>query len=212
VAKPDLADYVPVAVRLQQFRDKYPQGSLQPWDAARPYEIEEVGNERLIVVVAAAYREPGDPRPGVGMASEPYPGKTPYTKGSELMNAETSAWGRAIVAVLAADTTLSIASQEEVRNRQEEPVSRKIIEGTIKVRTPNRENGENPDFVKNARNAKTVDELRSVWKAAGAAGALKTEIANPDGEKMTLQEYFTARAEEIGFEVAHQTLKDAEMV
>ena len=207
MAKPDLADYIPVNQRLAQFREKHPQGSLQPWDPARPYEIEEVGNERLIVVVAAAYREPGDPRPGIGMASEPYPGKTPYTKGSELMNAETSAWGRAIVAALAADTTLSIASMEEVRNRQDEPAAG----NRQNVRYA--ENGENPDLVKMARNAKTVDELRNVWKAAGAAGALKTEIADPvNGEKMTLQEYFTARAEEIGFEAAHQTLKNVEMV
>ena len=35
------------------------------------------------------------------------------------MNAETSAWGRAIIAVLAADTQ-KIASAEEVRNRQSE--------------------------------------------------------------------------------------------
>jgi hypothetical protein len=29
-------------------------------------------------------------RPGIGMAWEPFPGRTPYTKASELMNAETS--------------------------------------------------------------------------------------------------------------------------
>jgi hypothetical protein len=36
-----------------------------------------------------------------------------------VQNAETAAWGRAIVAVLAADTRKGIASSEEVRNRQE---------------------------------------------------------------------------------------------
>ena len=77
----------------------------------------------------------------------------------------------------------------------------------------NAENGKNPDFVILARNAKTVDDVRNVWKAAGAAGALKTEITVPGtGEKMTLQEYFTARADEIGFEKAHETLKQAELV
>lgn len=45
------------------------------------------------------------------------PGKTPYTKLSELQNAETSAWGRAIVAVLASESK-SVASAEDVRNRQ----------------------------------------------------------------------------------------------
>ena len=51
------------------------------------------------------------------MAWEPLPGLTPFTKGSELMVAETSAWGRAIVAALAADTQ-KVASADEVRNRQ----------------------------------------------------------------------------------------------
>jgi hypothetical protein len=52
-----------------------------------------------------------------------FPGRTPYTKGSELQNAETSAWGRAIVAVGAADTKKGIASSEEVRNRRGEQES-----------------------------------------------------------------------------------------
>lgn len=49
-----------------------------------------------------------------------FPGRTPYTLGSELMNAETSAWGRAIIAVGAADSKKGISSAEEVRNRQAE--------------------------------------------------------------------------------------------
>ena len=45
------------------------------------------------------------------------PGKTPYTRDSEVMVAETSAWGRAIVAALAGDTKRGVASKEEVLNR-----------------------------------------------------------------------------------------------
>ena len=70
--------------------------------------------------MALAYRAPDDPMPGIGTAWEPFPGRTPYTRDSELMNAETSAWGRAIVATLAADTNKGIASREEVRNRSED--------------------------------------------------------------------------------------------
>jgi hypothetical protein len=123
---PDLTDYVTVAQRIAQFRDKHPAGCLRPLDPAQPYEIRQIGDATMIIVVAAAYRTPDDPTPGVGMAAEPFPGRTPYTRGSELMNAETSAWGRAIVAVLAADTSLAIASQDEVRNRREDglPVNR----------------------------------------------------------------------------------------
>lgn len=110
--------YIDVAARIVDFREKHPEGSLQPADPSRPYTVEAIGGETYIVVVAAAYRHPDDDRPGIGMAYEQFPGRTPYTKGSELQNAETSAWGRAIVAALAADTKRGIASAEEVRNRQ----------------------------------------------------------------------------------------------
>lgn len=114
----ELGDYIDVAARIVEFREKYPEGSLQPADAAVPFRVQEIKDQTFIVVVAAAYRNPEDPRPGIGMAYEGFPGRTPYTRGSELQNAETSAWGRAIVAALAADTRKGIASQEEVRNRQ----------------------------------------------------------------------------------------------
>jgi hypothetical protein len=103
-------DYVEVSERLQEFRDKYPEGSLQA-------EIVELRDD-LVIVKAYAYRNPDDPRPGTGLASEPIPGKTNFTRDSELMNAETSAWGRALIAVGAADAKRGIASANEVRNRQ----------------------------------------------------------------------------------------------
>lgn len=116
----ELGDYIDVAARIVDFREKYPEGSLQPADLAVPYRVEAIGDQTYIVVVAAAYRSPEDQRPGIGMAYEQFPGRTPYTRNSELQNAETSAWGRAIVAALAADTKRGIASAEEVRNRQAE--------------------------------------------------------------------------------------------
>jgi hypothetical protein len=122
-------DYIDVATRITEFRARYPEGTLGPLDPAKPYELikaEGVAKDgkpfvaTFIVVVAAAYRTADDIRPGVGMAWEIFPGRTPYTLGSELMNAETSAWGRAIIAVGAADSRKGIASAEEVRNRQAE--------------------------------------------------------------------------------------------
>lgn len=114
----DLAGYVDVAERIRIFKDKYPNGSLQPVDTTKPFDVITVGERMFVVYVAAAYRDADDKRPGVGVAWEPFPGKTPYTRDSELMNAETSAWGRAIIAALAADTQ-KIASADEVRNRRE---------------------------------------------------------------------------------------------
>ena len=124
-----LDDYVDVAQRIADFRAHYPEGSLQPLNPKAPFEIREVkgtgknGQEftaTFIVYVAVAYRDRADPRPGVGMAWEVFPGRTPYTLGSELMNAETSAWGRAIIAALASDSKRGVSSREEVRNRQAE--------------------------------------------------------------------------------------------
>jgi hypothetical protein len=111
-------NYVDVAARLVEFKGKHPEGSLQPADVTQPFRTLTIGERDFVVVVAAAYRTPDDLRPGIGMAYEPFPGKTPYTRDSELQNAETSAWGRAIVAALAADTKRGVASADEVRNRQ----------------------------------------------------------------------------------------------
>jgi len=124
-----LDDYNTVNERLADFREQYPDGSLQPADPGQKFEILKIeGIDKngkdftatFIVYTAAAYRTPEDTRPGIGMAWEVFPGRTPYTLGSELMNAETSAWGRAIVAALASDSKKGISSREEVRNRRAE--------------------------------------------------------------------------------------------
>lgn len=122
----DMGDYVTVADRIAEFRDKYPAGSLQS-----DYTVELIPtavkqddgswatmDRPVLVFKAYAYRTPDDPRPGVGHASEPIPGKTPYTRDSEWANGETSAWGRALVAVLAADTRKGVASRDEVQTRR----------------------------------------------------------------------------------------------
>lgn len=108
-------DYIDVATRIVEFRDKFPNGSLQQLDL----RFVEVAGKSWVVYTAAAYRTPDDTRPGVGTAWEPVPGPTNFTRDSEVQNAETAAWGRAMVAALAVDTRKGIASQEEVRNRSE---------------------------------------------------------------------------------------------
>lgn len=104
----DMKDYVPVNERIDQFYREFPNGSIQS-------EIVELSDKR-VTVKASAYRTPDDPRPGIGHSSLDIPGATPYTRGSEIENAETSAWGRAIAA-LGFEVKRGVASAEEVRNK-----------------------------------------------------------------------------------------------
>ena len=100
-----------VADRIREFRTKFPDGSLQQVDL----KFIDFAGKSWVVYTAAAYRSPDDERPGIGTAWEPVPGLTPYTKNSEVMVAETSAWGRAMVAALAVDAQ-KVASADEVAN------------------------------------------------------------------------------------------------
>jgi hypothetical protein len=107
-------EYIDVAARIAMFAAKYPMGTLQ----GEGYFVRDV-EEKIIGYhyTASAYRTPDDPRPGIGTAYEGIPGKTNFTRDSEVMNAETSAWGRAIVAC--GFNTKKIASADEVRARQD---------------------------------------------------------------------------------------------
>jgi hypothetical protein len=104
-----MKDYVPVNERIEAFYKDWPSGTLQS-------EIVELTDTR-VTVKAFAYRSEEDTRPGIGHSSVNIPGSTPYTKGSEIENAETSAWGRAIAA-LGFEVKRGVSSQEEVRNKQ----------------------------------------------------------------------------------------------
>lgn len=187
MAPPDLSGYVTVPQRITQFRDKHPQGCLRPVDPANPYKLVELGSRVFIVYAAAAYRDAGDPLPGIGVAWEPFPGKTPYTRDSELMNAETSAWGRAIVAALAADTQSGIATQEDVRNRHDDggevrESARREVQAVSAERVQ--------ELFELAKAAPDRDALLAIWKTGGTEGALQSEGSDPEtGERMTFEKY-----------------------
>lgn len=106
--------YIDVATRIVEFRGRFPEGSLRPYNPDEPIKVVTIGDKTYLQYVAVAYRDPHDQAPGIGVAWELFPGKTPFTRDSEAMVAETSAWGRAIVAALAADTKKGIASADEV--------------------------------------------------------------------------------------------------
>jgi hypothetical protein len=112
MSKPNMNDYVDVAERIRVFYVAHPKGSLKSGSEPR---VIEINGKAFIAYHAQAFRHPDDPCPTDGWAWEPVPGPTNFTKDSELMNAETSAWGRAIAAL--GFETKKIASANEVRNR-----------------------------------------------------------------------------------------------
>jgi hypothetical protein len=101
------ADYVEVADRIRAWYETYPNARIET-------EIVSI-SDKLVVVKAQAFRgETPDEKPaGVGHSSMNIPGSTPYTRGSELENTETSAAGRALV--MAGLPSKKIASGDEIR-------------------------------------------------------------------------------------------------
>lgn len=106
-----LGDYIDVKERLKIFHEQYPDGSIQ-------FEFKGIleHNPDFIWGIAYAYRNPDDPRPAIGTACELATGKTSFTRGSELMNLETSAWGRAIAALGLGLGGSGIATAQEVES------------------------------------------------------------------------------------------------
>lgn len=113
----NLGDYVTVAERIDQFYDKYPKGSLQA-------EVIELSETR-VVVRAYAYREADDAKPAIAHSMLGIPGSTQFTRGSEIENAETSAWGRAIGA-LGILIDRSIASANEIETKRDEAPAARV--------------------------------------------------------------------------------------
>ena len=106
--------YIQVSDRIKLFYARYPEGSLQ---MGTPTFI-DIGDKKWAMGRAYAYRTPDDQRPGVGTAWEIVPGTTNFTRGSEIQNLETSAWGRAIGSLgIGIDT--SIATLDEVQQAKE---------------------------------------------------------------------------------------------
>jgi BarA-like signal transduction histidine kinase len=102
----DLGNYIDVAERLRELYVKHPNARVVT-------EIVEHTGTR-VTVKASVYRDAKDTEPaGVDYSSMAIPGSTPYTKGSELENASTSATGRAIV--LAGLPSKRVASADELK-------------------------------------------------------------------------------------------------
>ena len=112
----DLTNYVEVPERFKQALAKWPELRVKE---NRP-EIVTIGDKTFISVTMQIWRTPDDPLPAQATCFEPFPGKTSFTRDSELMNASTSCLGRCLGLMMSFGPKM--ASAEEVRNRQpEEP-------------------------------------------------------------------------------------------
>lgn len=162
-------DYVEVADRVKEFREKFPDGSLSQVNL----QFIDFGGKSWVVYTAAAYRYPEDQRPGIGTAWVPVPGLTPYTKNSEVQNAETAAWGRAMVAALAVDTK-KIASADEVRNVGGETRTNSVAEPNWIERAKTMDHAALKGWYKMAVNAhasqEVLDQLIEIGKEKAPTG------------------------------------------
>lgn len=111
----DLKDYVTVPERVAEFYRQHPDGRI----VSEAPQVIDLGNQTFIGVTTSVYRSPDDHLPCTATAWEPYPGRTQFTKESEMMNAETSAIGRALAAA-GIMVSRSLASANEVAARQPE--------------------------------------------------------------------------------------------
>jgi hypothetical protein len=113
----DLSNYVDVPTRFAMALERWPELRIVE---NRP-EIITIGDKVFISVTVQAWRTPDDEIPAQNTAWEVFPGATPFTRGSEMMNASTSALGRVLGFMMSFGPKM--ASAEEVRNRQPDTVA-----------------------------------------------------------------------------------------
>lgn len=161
----DLSNYVEVSDRLVEFYQKHPGGRVLT-------SIVEL-TEKRVVVKAEVYRETAHSFPsGIGHSALAIPGTTPYTRGSELENAETSAVGRALV--MAGLSSKKVASADEVRAKRA-PESPRDEDGTEIVGLPEVA----PQSLQDAPTSKEADKVLRF--AAEAMGFVASDTANGSG-------------------------------
>lgn len=109
----NLDGYIDVPTRLKIAAQRFHELRITE---APPVTV-EVGGQTFIECKVTVWRSPDDTMPVVAYCWEEFPGRTPFTKGSEQPNGSTSAVGRAL-RWLMPDLDGPVASKDEVQNRR----------------------------------------------------------------------------------------------
>ncbi len=130
--KPNLDGYVDVAQRLRLALLAHP--NLRIVESAP--EIRYVGDRAFLEVNVTVWRNEDDAQPVNAHAWEPFPGRTPFTRDSEMMNAATSALGRAL-GYMGFGIDRGISTADEIRHRQDTPdAPQRPVEAPVSAERP----------------------------------------------------------------------------
>jgi hypothetical protein len=156
-------DYREVPERIAEWYARHPDARIIP-------EVIENTDAR-VVVKASVFKtqDPAEVPTGVGHSYLAYPGKTPFTRDSELENAETSAVGRALV--MAGIPAKTISSAHEVSMKQ--GPSTEPAEGSSPAPTTPASSGGGPDSLIDDAQARS---LRALFPSPAAATKTAREV------------------------------------
>ena len=172
----NLDGYVPVDARLRMALQKYPELKVQE----EGWKHVEIAGQNFLECVVWVFTTPDDPRPTRGSVLEPFPGKTGFTRDSELMVGMTSALGRAL-GYLGLGIERGIASVDEIMARTTDP-------DVEVVRTDHRKRA---DVGSRAKTAAERDE---------ALDQLVNEPVQPGGRRQTPTEKMMSFLERLNIE------------
>lgn len=108
----NLQGYVDVATRRRLAVERWPDLRIVE---GLP-EVVTVAEATFVQVTVTVYRDPTDPMPTRATVWERLPGRTPYTRDSEVMNAATSALGRAL-GYMGVGVETSLSTRDEIALR-----------------------------------------------------------------------------------------------
>lgn len=176
----DMGDYVEVKDRIKPFHDMYPKGRIET-------EVVELGDTRVTMKAMLFDSLEAENPIATGYSWLAVPGKTPYTNGSEIENAETSAVGRAL-AFLGIGIDKAIASKEEVENKAQ------VAGPQVKTVDPN------------AATAAQKKRIRSLAEAV----ALSIAADSSQWENILLDDYGVKKGDPLTKEMAGEIIRDLE--